>query len=252
MTLAAATSYSNAHNAPSLASRPRGRPRKTLDERDDGNRRQQLLQGAAKLFRRKGYGATTTRDIAAATGMHSGSPFYHFKSKNALLYAVMEQGMRSALERQNIALRHAQTGISASAPDIAAKASDAICTTDFELTAEPLAQMRLLVRAHFDVLLGVGNDFIPVMLYEARSLKPHQRSALAQLQTDYEAAWAEWTESGEADLWEITAAAPGSCSTSSRTATGWTPRERLSMRSCARLPAPGSGTTSSSVAAGGC
>ena len=199
MTLAAATSYSNAHNAPSLASRPRGRPRKTLDERDDGNRRQQLLQGAAKLFRRKGYGATTTRDIAAAAGMHSGSPFYHFKSKNALLYAVMEQGMRSALERQNIALRHAQTGISASAPDIAVKAANAICTTDFELTAEPLAQMRLLVRAHFDVLLGVGNDFIPVMLYEARSLKPHQRSALAQLQTDYEAAWVPVLEALHAD-----------------------------------------------------
>ena len=199
MTLAAATSYSNAHNAPSLASRPRGRPRKTLDERDDGNRRQQLLQGAAKLFRRKGYGATTTRDIAAAAGMHSGSPFYHFKSKNALLYAVMEQGMRSALERQNIALRHVQTGISASAFDTAAKAANAICTTDSQVTAEPLAQMRLLVRAHFDVLLGVGHDFIPVMLYEARSLKPHQRSALAQLQTDYEAAWVPVLEALHAD-----------------------------------------------------
>ena len=92
MTLAAATSFSKAQNAPSLGARPRGRPRKTLDERDDGNRRQQVLQGAAKLFRRKGYGATTTRDIAAAAGMHSGSPFYHFKSKNALLYAVMGRG----------------------------------------------------------------------------------------------------------------------------------------------------------------
>lgn len=149
---------------PSVSPRPRGRPRKTLGERDDGNRRQQLLQGAAKLFRKKGYGATTTRDIAAAAGMHSGSPFYHFKSKNALLYAVMEEGMRSALERQSLAVQRAPT-------------------------TDPLAQIRLLVRTHFDVLLGTGNDFIPVMLYEARSLKPHQRAALARLQTDYEAAW---------------------------------------------------------------
>ena len=28
----------------------------------------------------------------------------------------------------------------------------------------------------------------------------------SELGADYEAAWAEWTESGEADLWEITAA----------------------------------------------
>jgi AcrR family transcriptional regulator len=170
MTLAIATPAQDASSAPSSPNperRPRGRPRKTIDERDDGNRRHQLLQGAARLFRRKGYGATTTRDIAAAVGMHSGSPFYHFKSKNALLYAVMEEGMRSALERQGSAM---QTAIDQNA-------------------TEPLTQMRLLVRAHFDVLLGPGSDFIPVMLYEARSLNARQRSALARLQTDYEAAW---------------------------------------------------------------
>src|SRR2546425_269542 len=49
--------------------RARGRPRKTLDERDEGNRRQQLLKAAARLFRRKGFDATSTRDIAAAVGM---------------------------------------------------------------------------------------------------------------------------------------------------------------------------------------
>jgi len=147
--------------------RPRGRPRKTLYERDDGNRRHQLLQCAARLFRRKGFGATTTRDIAAAVGMHSGSPFYHFKSKNALLYAVMEEGMRSALERQRKAMRAVAEGP----------------------VSEPLVQLRLLVRAHFDVLLGPGNDFIPVMLYEARALNTRQRSALAALQSEYEAAW---------------------------------------------------------------
>ena len=199
MTLAAATSFSKAQNAPSLGARPRSRPRKTLDERDDGNRHQQVLHGAAKLFRRKGYGATTTRDIAAAAGMHSGSPFYHFKSKNALLYAVMEEGMRSALERQNIAVRRVQTGINANAPANAAKAAKATCANAIQVTAEPLAQMRLLVRAHFDVLLGADNDFIPVMLYEARSLKPHQRSALARLQTDYEAAWVPVLEALHAD-----------------------------------------------------
>jgi AcrR family transcriptional regulator len=65
-----------------------------VQERDDGNRRPELLKAAAQLFRRQGFAATTTRDIAAAAGMHSGSPFYHFKSKNALLYAVKGEGMQ--------------------------------------------------------------------------------------------------------------------------------------------------------------
>ena len=69
--------------------RPRGRPRKPPEALDEGNRRQKLLRVAARLFRRKGFDATTTRDIAAAAGMRSGSPFYHFESKAALLCAVV-------------------------------------------------------------------------------------------------------------------------------------------------------------------
>ena len=151
---------------PDTPKRPRGRPRKTVDERDDGNRRHALLSAAAQLFRRKGFAATTTRDIAAAAGMHSGSPFYHFKSKDALLFAVMEQGMHTALANQQAAF-----GV----PGYAA--------------LPPAQQLRALVHAHFAVLLGPGNDFVPVMLYEWRSLNVRQRKVLAKLIADYEALW---------------------------------------------------------------
>jgi AcrR family transcriptional regulator len=150
---------------PEPARRPRGRPPKTPDALDEGNRRQELLRGAARLFRHKGFAATTTRDIAAAAGMQSGSPFYHFESKAALLFAVMEQGMRAALHSQAQALQAAPA-------------------------QPPEVMLRTLVRAHFDVLLGPGSDFIPVMLYEWRSLTPAQRAGIASLQRDYEAAWA--------------------------------------------------------------
>jgi AcrR family transcriptional regulator len=148
------------------AKRPRGRPRKTLDERDDGNRRVELVNAAARLFRRKGFDGTSTRDIAAAVGMHSGSPFYHFKSKGALLHAVMDEGMRSAIARQTAAL------------DTAAQAEP-----------DAAALLRVLIRNHFDVLLGPGSDFIPVMLYESRSITARQRASLAKLQGDYESVW---------------------------------------------------------------
>jgi AcrR family transcriptional regulator len=153
--------------------RPRGRPPKTELERDDGNRRQQLLAVAARLFREKGFDGTSTRDIAAAVGMHSGSPFYHFKSKDTLLFAVMEQGMHAALARQADALAF---GL----PD-------------------PLCLIRRLVRSHFETLLGPGNDFVPVMLYEARALSMAQRLAIARLQADYEMVWTPVLESLHAD-----------------------------------------------------
>ena len=53
----------------------------------------------------------------------------------------------------------------------------------------PADRLRVLVRNHFDVLLGPGSDFIPVMLYEARSITPRQRAVIAELQSTYEAAW---------------------------------------------------------------
>ena len=84
--------------------RARGRPRKTADERDDGNRRQDLLRAAARLFRTQGFAATSTRDIASAAGMHSGSPFYHFESKSALLYAVLSARMTMTKHSQQQAL----------------------------------------------------------------------------------------------------------------------------------------------------
>ena len=98
--------------------------------------------------------------------MQSGSPFYHFKSKQALLFAVMEEGMRHAVERQD----------------------KAIAAADMD-SLPPAGQLRVLVRNHFAVLLGPGSDFIPVMLYEARSINARQRAALSELRSAYEAAW---------------------------------------------------------------
>ncbi len=145
--------------------RPRGRPRKTADERDDGNRRRELVAGAARLFRQHGFAATTTRDIAAAVGMHPGSPFYHFESKEALLAAVMLEGMRGALQRQNAALAALGPGT---------RARD---------------RLHALVRSHVHVLLGPGSDFVPVMLYEWRALSAAQRGEVNRLKDEYEAAW---------------------------------------------------------------
>ncbi len=58
------------------------------------NRRVQLLDAAARLFCERGYHATSMRDIAKAVDMLSGSIYYHFDSKQAMLLAVYAEGAR--------------------------------------------------------------------------------------------------------------------------------------------------------------
>ncbi len=57
------------------------------------NRREQLLDAAARLFAEQGFRATTIRDIGAAIDMLPGSVYYHFTSKQELLVSVVEEGV---------------------------------------------------------------------------------------------------------------------------------------------------------------
>jgi AcrR family transcriptional regulator len=68
------------------------------------NRRAQLLDAAARLFRERGYHATSMRDIAKAVGMLSGSIYYHFDSKEEMLLAVYEEGERRVAEAVDTAV----------------------------------------------------------------------------------------------------------------------------------------------------
>ncbi|MGH7914967.1 MAG: TetR/AcrR family transcriptional regulator [Candidatus Binataceae bacterium] len=68
------------------------------------NRRQQLLDVAARLFRERGYHVTSMRDIAREVGMLSGSIYYHFPSKEEMLLAVYEEGLRHIAERVDAAM----------------------------------------------------------------------------------------------------------------------------------------------------
>ncbi len=76
----------------------------TTGPRQD-NRRLQLLDAAARLFRAHGYHATSMRDIARAVGMLPGSIYYHFPSKDELLLTVYEEGVRRIAERVDAAVQ---------------------------------------------------------------------------------------------------------------------------------------------------
>jgi AcrR family transcriptional regulator len=136
---------------------------RTNPKNGNDNRRDELVRAAAQLFREKGFEGTTIRDIAGAVGMQSGSPFYHFANKHELLMAVMEEGLRLGLDRTRAVLD--------------------------EAGLDPVERFRRLVRTHYGILHDTGSDFIPVMLYDWRSLPTPYRRRIVELKDRYDALW---------------------------------------------------------------
>jgi AcrR family transcriptional regulator len=129
---------------------------------NESNRRDALLRVSAKLFREKGFDGTSIRDISNAAGMHSGSPFYHFKTKQDILVAVMEQGLAEGLRRTEEAMA---------------------------LALPPEQKLAKLIRAQLGTILEEGSDFIPVLLYDWRSLTPVNRRRIVALKDRYDTLW---------------------------------------------------------------
>jgi len=55
--------------------------------------RRNILNAASKLFRDKGYVATTLRQIGDAAGMQAGSVYYHFDSKDDMICEILDLGI---------------------------------------------------------------------------------------------------------------------------------------------------------------
>lgn len=51
-----------------------------------------ILRAAQRLFAQRGYGGTTTRDLAQAAGVAEGTLFRHFDNKKAILVEIASQG----------------------------------------------------------------------------------------------------------------------------------------------------------------
>lgn len=67
----------------------RPEPAEPAETKRDATRRR-LLDRALALFQQRGVEATTMRDIARAAGLSLGAAYYHFPSKDALMFAYYE------------------------------------------------------------------------------------------------------------------------------------------------------------------
>lgn len=63
-------------------------------------RREQILSGAARVFSRKGYHASTVDEIAKELGLTKASIYYYVRDKSDLLYQLYKRAMSALLESQ--------------------------------------------------------------------------------------------------------------------------------------------------------
>ena len=56
-----------------------------------------IIRAAADVLKDNGYEATTMKDIAAQVNLTAASLYHHFKNKDFLLLAVLEQGLNEAI-----------------------------------------------------------------------------------------------------------------------------------------------------------
>lgn len=97
-------------DAPALESAPQPEPQPPPPppprSKGDRTRRRLLDAGAAELARH-GRSGVNLSAIAAAAGLKTGSIYFHFESKEHLVAAVLEEGMRATLEYLDAALETA-------------------------------------------------------------------------------------------------------------------------------------------------
>jgi TetR/AcrR family transcriptional repressor of nem operon len=67
--------------------------------RDGRQTREAILDSATRLMHLQGYQATSLDDVLRESGVGKGNFYYHFKSKEDLGYAILDQIVASFLER---------------------------------------------------------------------------------------------------------------------------------------------------------
>ncbi|MHA7599375.1 TetR/AcrR family transcriptional regulator [Alicycliphilus sp. T452] len=122
------------------------------------NRLPELLDAAARAFGNRGYAATSMREIALDTNMLPGSLYYHFPSKEALLVAVYNEGVKEL--------------------EVATSAA-------FAKERDPWDRLEALCRAHLETVLSDSN-YANVLIRVLPDDIPEVADSLREVRERYE------------------------------------------------------------------
>ncbi len=116
-----------------------------------------ILQEASRVFADKGYHQATVRDIARATGVSLAGLYYYFKSKEDLLFLVLNHSMGRLLSRQREAL---------------------------EGVTDPRERFHILIRTHLGFFVGNEQE-MKVLVREAATVSGEMRERVADHEREY-------------------------------------------------------------------
>jgi AcrR family transcriptional regulator len=120
-------------------------------------KRTRIIDTAAKLFAKKGFENTTTRDICKATGMSHAMIYYYFDDKESLLYEILDEILSEGL-----------------------RAIKKIDRSSKSLKEKLAAITDVYARYHV-----VKIDKMKVFVHEQKSLKPEHKKKVVEYQREY-------------------------------------------------------------------
>ena len=113
--------------------------------------RQEILDTAARLFRQRGYDATSMGVIAGEINLSKSTPYHYFKSKAEILFNLMNHALDITEER---------------------------VVNPVRAIADPEERLRILIGLHIEVVLSGRDREITLLLHENHPLPASLRSQI--------------------------------------------------------------------------
>ncbi|MEM7802753.1 MAG: TetR/AcrR family transcriptional regulator [Chloroflexota bacterium] len=136
---------------------------------DISGRKEQIIRESARLFREKGFIATSIRDISESLNMTSAALYYHFKNKEEILLAIMIISLNGLI----------------------ASVEEAV-----ENEKDTWEKMRAALRTHLRGSLD-NQDFAYVLLKDLRHLSPEWQSHVVAKRDQYDQYWDQLLDDGQ-------------------------------------------------------
>jgi AcrR family transcriptional regulator len=130
-----------------------------------------LLAAATRLFRERGFHATSMQDLGEALGMNRGSLYHYIVGKDELLWTVLTRAF-DLLESRVVPI--------------------------LDSDAPPLDRLRGAILEHLRVAAEHADELSLIQI-ELRSLTPDRRALMIQRRNAYETRWRKAIREGMAD-----------------------------------------------------
>ena len=130
-----------------------------------GLQRENILEAAAWLFKRRSYVRTSLDDVASRAGIKKSTIFYYFPSKEYLLYEVLSECVKRGKKRH---------------------------LSSYSPSASPRENLEKMIKAHLS--FNLRDSFGGISVFEQKNLSSRLRKSYTALRDEYEQFFREIVE----------------------------------------------------------